>query len=74
MNYFHGPFEARDFYQVSKSAAEITVAAAFGSAFDADNTAHCLAFVQNLDALLADDERMQFHRWTAADLLAFAYG
>ncbi|MDR5755616.1 hypothetical protein [Caballeronia sp. LZ035] len=74
MKYFHGPLEARQFYESVKGAAEITVAASFGAPFDGGNVAHCAAFIRSLDALLADDERMQFHGWTASELIWFACG
>ncbi|WP_321797595.1 hypothetical protein [Caballeronia sp. J97] len=74
MDYFIGKYQARELYESAKSAAEITVAASFDAPFDKDNTAHCIAFFRSFDALLADDERMQFHGWTAEQLIRFAYG
>ncbi|WP_062638019.1 hypothetical protein [Caballeronia arationis] len=74
MDYFTTKLQARELYEATKSAAEATVAARYGTAFDRDNAAHCIAYFRSLDALLADDERMRFHGWTAAQLMRFAYG
>ncbi|MCG7403000.1 hypothetical protein [Caballeronia zhejiangensis] len=74
MDYFTTRLQARQLYDAAVSAAEITVAARFGSAFDQKNVAHCIAFNNSLDALLADDPRMQFHGWDAVQLLRFAFG